>query len=264
MQELNLPRALSAGDPGRNVSFNKQTKELLSALPGHANSCCIIKSKCGWQHQIMELIRAVVGFRTAVVHWKDHPWTPWVLMVSPPPCSTSCAPALLLRHPALLWDFQLSQDGKLLLRNATAKICPALSQVPLSQEGPGALSPSHSRLQQALEHFPLEATTPRGVILPHTSPVRPIHVPRADSCMRSPSKHPSCWLKPASAAVVASAHPRLQQSLITTASCFPPPTSASPIFWGVLPVNRACQDYSPWFYDALGWQLKLILRFIFS
>lgn len=45
MQALNLPRALSAGDPGRNVLFNKQNKVLFSALTGHADSCCVIKSK---------------------------------------------------------------------------------------------------------------------------------------------------------------------------------------------------------------------------
>lgn len=45
MQVLNLPRALLAGDPGRNVLFNKQAKLLFSALPGHANCCCDIKSK---------------------------------------------------------------------------------------------------------------------------------------------------------------------------------------------------------------------------
>lgn len=221
MRELNLPKALSAGDLGRNGSFDEQTTELCSALPGHANSCCIIKSKCGWQHRITELIRAVVGFRTAVVHWKDHPWKPWVPVVSPPPCSTSCPPALLPRHPALLWDFPLSQDGKLLLMNAKAKICPAggclsprRAQVLCHRPTPGSSRP--------WEHFPLKATTPGGVIPPHTSPVRHIHVPRADSCTKSPPKHPSCWFQPASAAAGASAHPRLQQSFITTASCFPP------------------------------------------
>lgn len=34
------------------------------------------------------------------------------------------------------------------------------------------------------ENFPLTATTPRGVLLLH------IHVPGADSCMRSPSEPP--------------------------------------------------------------------------
>lgn len=59
MQVLNLPRALPAGDLGRNVLFNKQTKVLFTAFPGHANCCCDIKPKCGWQQQIMELVRAL-------------------------------------------------------------------------------------------------------------------------------------------------------------------------------------------------------------
>lgn len=81
---FNLPRAVSAGDPGRNVLFNKQAEGLFSALPGHANSCCVMKSKCGWQHWIMELVRTVMDFRTSVAHWKDHLWKPWVSMISPP------------------------------------------------------------------------------------------------------------------------------------------------------------------------------------
>lgn len=111
MQVFNLPRALSAGDLGRNVLFNKQAKGLFSALPGHANCCCVIQSKCGW---ITELVRAlwILGWFTGrTIH--GSLWCQWSLSLPAPsssPPKASCSLGL-----------QLSQDGKLLLMKANPK-----------------------------------------------------------------------------------------------------------------------------------------------
>lgn len=150
--------------------FSKQAKVLFSALPGHANSCCVGKSKCGWQRWITELVRAVVGFRTSM-SWEDHPWKPWVSMVSSPPCSVSCPPALLLRHPQ---GPQLSQNGKSLLRKAKPKTCQpggCLCSITSPLQAPAYLGELPSDSHHTQRCPPTPHPCPRGRFL-HEEPIR--------------------------------------------------------------------------------------------